>query len=72
MLDATESLEKEPLRTHFKAYTMYGLELDILAYVKTTNFDTYLDEINQLNLNILELINEHDCKLQVVSERLVQ
>ena len=70
MLEATESLEKSPLRAHFKAYNIYGLELDILAYVKTTNFDTYLDEINQLNLNILALINEHGCKVQVVAERL--
>lgn len=72
MLDNIDMLEKEPLRTHFKAYTIYGLELDILAYVKTTDFDVYLNEINQLNLNILALINEHGCKVQVVSERLVE
>jgi MscS family membrane protein len=59
------------MRAHFKGYTIYGLELDVLAYLKTTNFDIYLDEINQLNLNILALLKEHDCKLQVVTERLV-
>jgi len=40
--------------------------------VKTTNFDVYLDEINQLNLNILALLNEHDCKVQVMAERIVE
>ncbi|MFT4871041.1 MAG: MscS family membrane protein [Colwellia sp.] len=71
MLSTTESLGEAPLRTHFKAYTIYGLELDILAYVKTTDFDVYLDEINQLNLNILALLSEHKCKVQVMSERMV-
>ena len=72
MLSSTELLAESPLRTHFKAYTIYGLELDILAYVKTTDFDVFLDEINQLNLNILALLNEHDCKVQVMAERVAE
>ncbi|PKG86226.1 mechanosensitive ion channel family protein [Colwellia sp. 75C3] len=72
MLSTTDNLGEAPLRTHFKAYTIYGLELDILAYVKTTDFDVYLDEINQLNLNILALLSEHNCKVQVMSERVVE
>ena len=69
MLSATDSLAASPLRSHFKAYTIYGLELDVFAYVNTTDFDVFLDEINQLNLNILALLNEHDCKVQVIAER---
>jgi MscS family membrane protein len=72
LLNQTESIDTSPLRAHFKAYTIYGLELDILAYVKTTNFDVYLHEINQLNLNILALLNEHNCKVQVMAERVVE
>jgi len=72
MLSANDILDKAPLRTHFKAYTIYGLELDILAYVKTTNFDVYLDETNNINLSILSLLNEHGCKVQVMSERVVE
>ncbi len=71
MLNECELIAAAPMRAHFKGYTIYGLELDVLAYLKTTNFDIYLDEINQLNLNILALLKEHDCKLQVVTERLV-
>jgi MscS family membrane protein len=70
LLAANDLLSPSPLRTHFKAYSIYGLELDILAYVKTTDFDIYLDEINQLNLNILSLLNEHNCKVQVMAERI--
>lgn len=72
MLSATDSLSEAPLRTHFKAYTIHGLELNILAYVKTTDFDVYLDEINQLNLNILSLLSEHNCIVQVISERVIE
>ena len=72
MLSSTDSLAESPLRSHFKAYTIYGLELDIFAYVNTTDFDVFLDEINQLNLNILALLNEHDCKVQVIAERVTE
>ncbi len=72
MLSSTDSLATSPLRSHFKAYTIYGLELDIFAYVNTTDFDVFLDEINQLNLNILALLNEHGCKVQVISERVTE
>lgn len=71
MLNSCEMTAEAPMRAHFKGYTIYGLELDVLAYLNTTNFDIYLDEINQLNLNILALLKAHDCKLQVVTDRLV-
>ena len=71
MLNSSELIASAPMRAHFKGYTIYGLELDVLAYLKTTNFDIYLDEINQLNLNILALLKAHHCKLQVVTDRLV-
>jgi MscS family membrane protein len=72
LLNGNEMIASAPLRAHFKAYTIYGLELDILAYVNTTNFDVFLDEINELNLNILALLNEHDCKIQVMAERITE
>ena len=60
-----ESLSAEPQRAHIKACTYQGIEINILVYVKTINFDVYLDEINQLNLTILSLLKQHDCQLQV-------
>jgi len=72
LLSSTENVASSPQRAHFKAYTIYGLELDILAYIKTTDFDVFLDEINQLNLSILALLNEHDCKVQVMAERVAE
>ncbi|WP_245560585.1 mechanosensitive ion channel family protein [Colwellia piezophila] len=72
MFSSTEMVAESPIRAHFKAYSIYGLELDILAYVNTTDFDVFLDEINQLNLNILALLNAHDCKIQVMAERVAE
>jgi len=66
-----ESLSAEPQRVHVKACTQMGIELNILLYVKTTDFDVYLDTINQLNLKILSLLEQHHCQLQVVSDKAI-
>lgn len=62
-------LSEDPQRVHVKACTSIGIELNILLYVETTNFDVYLDEINQLNLTILSLLEQHNCQLQIISDR---
>ncbi len=64
-----DMLSTEPQRVHLKACTYKGIELNILLYVKTTNFDVYLNEINQINLTILSLLEQHNCQLQVISNR---
>ena len=64
-----DSLYADLQRVHVKACTSIGIELNILLYVETTDFDEYLDEINQLNLTILSLLEQHHCSLQVVSDR---
>ncbi len=58
---------QEPLRAHFRGYSAMGLKIEILSYINTTNFDVYLQEINQLNLAILALLERHDCKLNVIT-----
>ncbi|MBL0709808.1 MAG: mechanosensitive ion channel, partial [Colwellia sp.] len=63
-----DTLSVDPQRVHVKACTQMGIELNILLYVKTTNFDVYLDEINQLNLTILSLLEQHNCQLQVTNK----
>ncbi len=64
-----DTLSAKPQRAHIKACTHQGIELNILLYVATTSFDDYLDEINQLNLIILSLLEQHHCQLQIVSDR---
>jgi len=67
---SVDMLSDELQRVHIKACTYKGIELNILLYVKTTSFDVYLNEINQLNLTILLLLEKHDCQLQVINDRL--
>ena len=66
-----ETLSPEPQRVHLKACTYKGIELNILLYVKTTNLDVYLNEINQLNLTIISLLEQHNCQLHVISDRTI-
>ncbi len=63
-------LSVDTQRVHMKGCTQMGIELNILVYVKTTDFDVYLNEINQLNLSILSLLEEHHCQLQIISDRI--
>lgn len=67
---SVDTLSVEPQRVHIKACTQKGIELNILVYVKTTNFDKYLNEINQINLTILSLLEQHNCQLQIINDRL--
>ncbi len=69
LLIAHQKIAITPLRVHFKQFTTLGLALDILSYVETTNFEEYLNIINELNLDILALIEQHDCSLAVISQR---
>lgn len=64
-----EMLAEAPQRAHIKACTVQGIEIGILLYVKTTDFEVYLHEINQLNLTILSLLSQHNCELQVINDR---
>jgi len=66
---SVDTLSVELQRVHIKACTLKGIELNILVYVNTIDFDVYLNEINQLNLTILSLLEQHHCQLQVVSDR---
>lgn len=68
---SVESLSTDPQRVHMKACTHQGIEVNILVYVKTTDFDVYLNEINQLNMTILSLLEQHHCQLQIVSDRVI-
>lgn len=62
-------LSEEPQRVHINACTYKGIELTILLYVKTTDISIYLNEINELNLSIINILAQHNCQLQIISER---
>lgn len=63
---SVDTLSVAPQRAHIKACTLKGIEIGILVYVQTTDFELYLKEINQLNLTILSLVEQNNCSLQVM------
>lgn len=63
---SVDMLSVAPQRAHIKACTLKGIEIGILVYVQTTDFEIYLKEINHLNLTILSLIEQNNCSLQVM------
>lgn len=52
-----------PLRAVLKGFSLHGLELDVLAKVETTDYEDYLAIVNQLNLDMIAIISQHDCQL---------
>jgi MscS family membrane protein len=63
MLDEHDKIAIDPCRVRFKGLTPWALEIDVLSYVLTTDFNEYMEITEQLNLDILGLLEEHDCRL---------
>ncbi|TGE84272.1 mechanosensitive ion channel family protein [Pseudoalteromonas sp. KS88] len=63
LLTEHEEICNEPCRVKFKGFTPWALQVDVLSYVNTTDFNKYLDVIEELNLAIICLLNKHNCEL---------
>jgi MscS family membrane protein len=68
LLEQHESMAKEPLRVCLKGFSVYGLELDILAYLQTVDYEKYINDSNIINLSILQIIDQHQCKLANITK----
>ncbi len=56
MFKAHKEVDPEPARIRFTRYGEHSLDLEIFAYIKTSDFNLYLSVIEDLNLRILEII----------------
>ncbi|QOL26691.1 mechanosensitive ion channel [Thalassotalea sp. LPB0316] len=63
LLIAHPEIADEPLRVVFKGFSLQGLQLDILAYVSTTDYDQYLAVTNELNLALTSALADCHCEL---------
>ncbi|WP_257325477.1 mechanosensitive ion channel family protein [Pseudoalteromonas rhizosphaerae] len=63
LLDKHGKIDDTPCRVRFKGFTPWALQIDLLSYVVTTDFSEYMEIIEELNLAILGLLNEHNCQL---------
>jgi MscS family membrane protein len=58
MLYAHPKVDADPARIRFVNFGAYSLDLDIFAYVKTTDYGEYLEVAEDLNLRIMEIVAE--------------
>ena len=63
LLNEHEKIDEVPCRVCFKGFTPWALQVDVLSYVVTTDFAEYMEIVEELNLAILGLLNEHNCEL---------
>jgi MscS family membrane protein len=56
MLYAHPKVDPDPARIRFVNFGAYSLDLDIFAYVKTTDYGEYLEVAEDLNLRIMEIV----------------
>jgi MscS family membrane protein len=58
MLYSHPKVDPDPARIRFVSFGAYSLDLDIFAYVKTTDYGEYLEVAEDLNLRIMEIVAE--------------
>ena len=63
LLEQHKHITFEPCRVRFKGFTPWALQVDVLSYVETVDFAFYMEVIEELNLAVLGLLNEHECEL---------
>ena len=56
MFKSHPDVDPEPARIRFTEYGEHSLNLEIFTYIKTNDFDEYLESIEDLNLRILDII----------------
>lgn len=61
-LDDHEKIADDPCRVKFKRFTPWALQIDVLSYVNTIDFAVYMEVIEELNMAMLGLLNEHNCE----------
>ena len=57
MFSAHTDIDPEPARIRFTEYGEHSLNLDIFAYIKTKDFNRYLEIVEDLNLRILDIVS---------------
>lgn len=58
MLYSHPKVDPDPARIRFVSFGAYSLDLEIFAYVKTTDYGEYLEVAEDLNLRIMEIVAE--------------
>jgi MscS family membrane protein len=63
LLNEHEKVDEKPNIARFMGFGTYALELNVLAFVLTTDYLEYLEIAEELNMRILEIIDEAGAEL---------
>jgi MscS family membrane protein len=58
MLDSHAAVEPETARIRFAGFGAYSLDLEVFAYVRTSDFGEFLAVSEDLNLRIMDIVEE--------------
>ena len=56
LLKTHDKVYPEPARVRFAGFEIHALKLKISAYIRTTDYDDYLETAEELNLQIIEIV----------------
>lgn len=63
LLDNHELIDENPCRVYFKGFSPFAVELYVLSYIATTNFETYLQVSDEIHFQIMALLHQHQLTL---------
>ena len=62
-LNEHEKVDKEPNVARFMGFGTYSLEVNVFAFILTTNYQEYLEIAEDLNMRILEIVHVADAEI---------
>ncbi|MCK5355851.1 MAG: mechanosensitive ion channel, partial [Methyloprofundus sp.] len=65
------SVDPVPARVRFKEFGEYSLDLEVFAYLNTTDYNEYLEIAEALNIQIIEAIAQAGTSIAVPAHRLL-
>ncbi|MGS0680743.1 mechanosensitive ion channel family protein [Shewanella sp. 125m-7] len=63
LLEQHEKVEKSPLRVTFKGFGLYGLQLNVFAYIGTTDFAEFQLISEELHFGIMNVVTKHGSRI---------
>jgi MscS family membrane protein len=70
LLDEHSQVGEKPISVRFTGFGTYSLEINILAFVMTTDYMEFLEITEQLNIRILEFVEAAGAKLATPTQGL--
>ena len=65
LLESHSSVDPVPARVRFKEFGEYSLDLEVFAYLNTTDYNKYLELAEALNIQIIEAISQAGTSIAV-------